>query len=109
LATSVALFLALIGSGCLLMRERARIRSLEMQLAAHQLQQTSPPATVFQPDWRTPVEISPNSYLALSRHIRPGGLDDPRPVVRVGPEHPLSDSPIFVPIRVRDTQRALDL
>jgi hypothetical protein len=108
-ATSVALSLALIGSGCLLMRERARSHRLEMQLAAHQPEQTSAATNVLQLELNTPAEISPNSYLALSKHIRPGGLDEPRPVVDAGPERPFSDSPQFAPFRVRDTPRALDL
>jgi hypothetical protein len=109
IATSASLLVALIGSGGLLARERARRHDLETELAARLNMQTSDPDAV-QPELRPPAEVSPSSYLALSRHIRPGGLEEPSPPVEVAPRgHPVDEAAPIAPIRIRDTQRVLDL
>jgi hypothetical protein len=110
IATSASLLVALIGSGGLFVRERAHRLSLELELAARLNEQTSRPAGVVQPELLPPADISPNSYLALSRHIQPGGLDEPSPPFGgAGPGYPIKNSAPIVPLGIRDTQRALDL
>jgi hypothetical protein len=110
IATSASLLIALIGTGGLLLRERTRRHGLEMELGARNYELTAPPADAVQPELLPRSEISPSSYLALSRHIQPAGLDELIPVVEGdGPGQPATDSAPIVPIRIRDTQRALDL
>jgi hypothetical protein len=110
MATSASLLIALIGAGGLLVHERTRRHGLEMELGAPNAEPTAAAADAVQPELLPRSEISPSSYLALSRHIQPGGLDEPSPVVeRSGPGRPAADSAPIVPIRIRDTQRALDL
>ena len=61
------------------------------------------------PDLHPPIEIASNSYLALSRHIQPGGLDESSPGVDgVRPAHPAEDALPIVPVRVRDARGLLD-
>jgi hypothetical protein len=110
IATSTSLLIALIGAGGLLVHERARRHGLEIELGARHHEPTSPWTDAVEPELLPRSEISPTSYLALSRHIQPGGMDDTSSIVEGdGPGHPATDLAPTVPIRIRDTQRALDL
>jgi hypothetical protein len=110
IATSTSLLVALIGAGGLLVHEQTRRHDLEIELGARNHELTSPWADAVQPELLPRSEISPSSYLALSRHIQPGGMDDTSPVVEGnGAGDPAKDLAPSVPIRIRDTQQALDL
>ncbi|AGA27522.1 hypothetical protein [Singulisphaera acidiphila] len=109
IATSASLLVALVGLGGLLVHERAQRHILEVTLAARGHEQTSPREEPVQPELLPPIEIVPNSYLALSRQIQPGGMDELRPMA----EGRRADDPAelpepIVPVRVRDARGTLN-
>jgi hypothetical protein len=80
---SVMVCAALAGSGSLLVRERSRRLAVERALAALTTQPSTPTVAPLAPE---PIVISPDSYLALSRRIEPGGLAELAP--RIEPIRP---------------------
>lgn len=73
---SVMLCAAIAGSGGLVIRERSGRLAAERELAATRKEPSLPTAAPLRPE---PIVISPDSYLALSRQIEPGGLAELTP------------------------------
>jgi hypothetical protein len=105
---AAASMLVAVGLGVGLARERARALDLERALVA--AREAPAPSAAPAPAPLPPIEIAPNSYLALS-HRALAGLDEPpaapgRHPVDIGPtapERPLS------PLRVRGAGDFRDL
>ncbi len=112
IAASALLLVAFVGSSSLLVRERARRFALEGELAARSLQRTPtlPRGESLASEPLPSVEISPYSYLTLSRSIQPGGLDEWVPAVK-GAQPGSSGEPsrLIAPVHVRGNRMDLDL
>ncbi|WP_422924539.1 hypothetical protein [Singulisphaera sp. PoT] len=103
LAASALLLVGVIGLAGLFVNERSRRQALEIGLTARDREQERSPTPTL-PDPSPTFEASTTSYLALSRHVRPEGLDDPSPLAEIlGAERTAGSTPT-IPIRVRDAQ-----
>jgi|GEM_PF-6731167 len=109
MAASALLLVASLGLGGLLVQERARRQALEVALAARDQEAIPPSEKLVLPKSSPVVEIAPTSYLALSRHIQPGGLDEVDPPIEdAGQGDSAEGSESKMPIRVRDARGILD-
>ncbi len=102
--TAAASVLVAVGLALGLARERSRRLDLERSLVAASrispaIEPPSPPSP--------PIDVAPDSYLALSRRLV-AGLDDPRPAPEVPVGRPAPDR-LRLPLRVREPDGLRDL
>jgi hypothetical protein len=114
LAATSTLAALVVGLGGLLAREHTQRQSLERALAARVTEQVPtvvaakpvPPTVVVAAS--EPPEVSPYSYLAMSRRAQSGHLDDWTPLPVNSPSRGDAERGVR-PLSVRDLREALDL